>query len=429
MSLEKLSKTSQQIALVDCNNFYASCERIFKPKWAKRPLGILSNNDGCIVARSNELKEAGIPMGAPYFQIRDQLDEMKAVIVSSNYTLYGNMSARVMNTLGQFTPEIEVYSIDEAWLDLSGFCHLSLDAYAREIAATTLRHTGIPVSVGIGPTRVLAKIANRVCKKRKIPGRVFNLGSAESLDHVLETIEVQDIWGIGRRLSKKLRASGIHTAKNLRDADPDSMRRQYSVVMQRIIMELRGVPCIGVEEIQPKKQIISSRSFGERVVELEPLLQSVAMHSTKAAEKLRSQNSVCGAIQVSIRTGRHNPDEEYYSQSALAKFAMPTADTRKLINAAGQVLRRIYRKGPRYAKAGVMLLNISQDNAMQGHLFQERDSEKAIALMNTVDQLNRLYGRRAVFFASEGCTQQWAMRRQQCTPAYTTRWDDLPVVR
>ncbi|MEO0378382.1 MAG: DUF4113 domain-containing protein, partial [Cyanobacteria bacterium P01_A01_bin.17] len=277
--------------------------------------------------------------------------------------------------------------------------------------------------------RVLAKIANRICKKRKIPGRVFNLGSAESLDHILETIEVQDIWGIGRRLSKKLQASGIHTAKDLRDCDPNSMRRQYSVVMQRLIMELRGMPCIGNEEIQPKKQIISSRSFGERVEELEPLLQSVAMHATKAAEKLRSQNSVCGAIQVSIRTGRHNPDEKYYGQSALAKFDVPTADTRKLINAAGQALRRIYRQGPRYAKAGVMLLDISQANAMQGHLFQEQDSEKAIALMKTVDQLNRLYGRRAVFFASEGCRQQWVMKRQRCTPAYTTRWDDLPVVR
>ncbi len=368
-------------------------------------------------------------MGAPYFQIRDQLEEMQAVIVSSNYTLYGDISARVMDVLGQFTPEFEVYSIDEAWLDLSGFKHLSLDAYARNIAETTYRRTGIPVSIGIAPTKVLAKIANRICKKRKLPGQVFNLGSADALDAVLETIEVQDIWGIGRRLSKKLRATGIFTAKQLRDANPDLMRRQYSVVMQRLILELRGIPCIGLEDIQPKKQIISSRSFGERVEELEPLLQSVAMHASKAGEKLRSQHSVCSAIQVSIRTGRHNPNEDYYGQSALAKFAVPTADTRKLINAAGQVLRRIYRKGPRYAKAGVMLLEISEDTVMQGHLFQKRDSEKAVMLMKTVDQLNHLYGRKAIFFASEGCKKQWAMKRQRCTPAYTTQWKDVPVVR
>ncbi len=414
---------------MDANNFYISAERVFNPAWKRRPLACLSNNDGCLVSRSNEVKDAGIPMGAPYFKVRAQLEDINAVIVSSNYTLYGNMSARVMEVLGQFTPDVEVYSIDEAWLDLSGFCHLSLDAYAREIAATTYRHTGIPVSIGIAPTKVLAKIANRICKQRKIPGQVFNLGSADSLDDVLASIEVQDIWGIGRRLSKKLQATGIHTAKDLRDADPDSMRRQYSVVMQRLILELRGVPCIGLEDIQPKKQIISSRSFGQRVEELEPLLQSVAMHATKAGEKLRSQGSACSAIQVSIRTGRHNPDEEYYSQSALARFPIPTADTRKLINAAGQALRRIYRKGRRYAKAGVMLLDISQANAMQGHLFQERDSEKAIALMSAIDQLNRIYGRRAVFFASEGCSKQWAMKRERMTQAFTTRWEDVPVVR
>ncbi len=419
----------QRIALVDCNNFYASCERVFNPAWKQRPLGVLSNNDGCIVARSHELKEAGIPMGAPYFQVREQLEEMQAVIVSSNYTLYGDLSARVMNTLGQFTPEIEVYSIDEAWLDLSGFCHLSLDAYAREIVATTVRNTGIPVSIGIAPTKVLAKIANRICKQRQLPGKVFNLGSADALDAILDEIEVQEIWGIGRRLAKKLRATGILTAKQLRDADSDVMRRQYSVVMQRLILELRGMPCLGFEDIQPKQQIISSRSFGERVEDLEPLLQAVAMHATKAGEKLRSQSSVCGAIQVSIRTGRHNPNEDYYGKSALAKFAVPTADTRKLIKAAGQALRRIYQQGPRYAKAGVMLIDISQANEIQGHLFQSRDSARSIALMQTVDQLNRLYGRRSLFFASEGCRQQWAMKRQRCTPAYTTRWEDVPRVR
>jgi DNA polymerase V len=423
------SKALRYIALVDANNFYASCERVFNPAWAQRPLGVLSNNDGCIVARSNELKEAGVPMGAPYFQIQDQLEEMKAIVVSSNYALYGDMSARVMEVLGQFTPELEVYSIDEAWLDLSAFDHLSLDAYAREIAATTYRNTGIPVSIGIAPTKVLAKIANRICKKRKIPGQVFNLGSAESLDDILASIGVQDIWGIGRRLSKKLWASGIHTAKDLRDSDPDAMRRQYSVVMQRLILELRGYPCLGFEDIQPKKQIISSRSFGERVVEIEILLQSVAMHTSRAAQKLRSQGSLCSAIQVSIRTGRHNPDEEYYSQSALVKLPVPTADTRNLIRAAQEGVRRIYKLGPRYQKAGVMLLDISPASAIQGCLFERGDCDRDLLLMATVDRLNQEYGKRAVFFASEGCTQQWAMKRERMTQAYTTRWEDVPVVK
>ena len=297
----------RRIALVDCNNFYASCERVFHPAWEYRPVGVLSNNDGCIIARSNELKDAGIPMGAPYFQYREMLHKMGAVVVSSNYALYGDMSARVMNTLGQFTPGLEVYSIDEAWLDLTGFDPAMLDAYGRKIVATTKQHTGIPVSMGIASTKVLAKIANRLCKKRKIPGQVFNLGSSESLDAVLAAVDVEDIWGIGRRWAEKLRGQGIRTALDLRDADPHQMRHQYNVVMQRLVMELRGVPCLGCDDIEPKKQIIASRSFGERVTDVESLLEAVSMHASRAGEKLRAQRSACSAIQVSIRTGRHNP--------------------------------------------------------------------------------------------------------------------------
>jgi DNA polymerase V len=421
-------KPPQRIALVDCNNFYASAERVFNPAWEKRPLGVLSNNDGCLVARSNELKAAGIPMGAPLFQVQAQLEALNAVVVSSNYSLYGDMSSRVMNTLAQFTPDLEVYSIDEAWLNLTGFDLETLDAYARDIVAIVKRHTGIPVSLGLGPTKVLAKIANRVCKQRQIPGQVFNIGSAESLDGILAAIDVADIWGVGYRWAKKLRTSGIYTALHLKDADPQAMRQRYSVVMQRLILELRGFPCLGFEEIQPKQQIIASRSFGERVTDLGPLLEAVALHATRAGEKLRAQGSVCRAIQASIRTGRHNPQESYFGQSALVRFPVPTADTRNLIRAAQEGVRRIYKLGPRYQKAGVMLLDISPASAIQGCLFERGDCDRDLLLMATVDRLNQEYGKRAVFFASEGCTQQWAMKRERMTQAYTTRWEDVPVV-
>ena len=418
----------RRIALVDCNNFYASCERVFHPAWEHRPVGVLSNNDGCLIARSNELKEAGIPMGAPYFKYREQLDAMKAVIVSSNYTLYGDMSARVMNTLGTFTPDMEVYSIDEAWLNLTGFQPATLDAYGREIVTTAQRHTGIPVSMGIGPTKVLAKIANRICKKRKIPGNVFNIGGADALDGVLATFEVGDIWGIGRRWAQSLNAQGIFTALQLREADAQAMREHYSVVMQRLILELRGVNCLEFEDIAPKKQIIASRSFGERVTDKGALIEAVSLHATRAGEKLRLQGSACGVMQVAIRTGEHNPNEAYYSRSATVHFSTPTADTRRLIGAARMGVEKIFKQGPRYAKAGVSLLDIVPAGQVQSGFFEDGDSEKTAILMKTIDALNRTQGRKAVFFAGEGIDKGWAMKRGRMTQAFTTRWAEVPGV-
>lgn len=413
---------------MDCNNFYASCERVFNPAWAKRPLGVLSNNDGCIIARSNELKEAGIPMGAPYFKWRSQLEAMQAVVVSSNYALYGDMSARVMNTLGEFTPKMEIYSIDEAWLDLTGFDTATLDACGREIVARTKQYTGIPVSMGIAPTKVLAKIANRICKKRKVPGQVFNLGSAEALDDVLAAIAAEDVWGIGRRWAKSLKARHIYTAKDLRDANPNALRQRYSVVMERIILELRGIPCLEFEDIAPKKNIMASRSFGEKVTEKKDLQEAAAAHASRAAEKLRQQGSVCAAIQVSIRSNRFNPSEPQYANAVTIAFPVATADTRNLIAAAARGVDQIFRPGIRYAKAGVMLLDISSAEACQQSLFAAGDDEKSARLMKVVDQLNQTYGKKSIFFAREGTQQAWAMKRQHLTPAYTTRWSDLMVV-
>lgn len=413
---------------MDCNNFYASCERVFNPKWEKRPVGVLSNNDGCIIARSNELKEAGIPMGAPYFKWRKQLESIEAVVVSSNYALYGDMSARVMSTLGEFTAEMEIYSIDEAWLDLTGFDTAMLDAYGREIVAKTKQYTGIPVSMGIAPTKVLAKIANRICKKRKVPGQVFNLGSAEALDDVLAAIAVEDVWGIGRRWADSLKARHIFTAKDLRDAEPKAMRQQYSVVMERLILELRGIPCLEFEDIEPKKNIMASRSFGQKITEKTDLLEAVATHASRAGQKLRQQDSVCAAIQVFIRSSRFNPKEHQYAKAATVAFPVATADTRRLIAASARGIEQIYRPGIRYAKAGVMLLDISSAAVCQQSLFTAGDSEKSARLMATVDQLNQTFGKKSVFFAREGTQQAWAMKRQNVTPAYTTKWSDLVVV-
>ena len=426
--MESFVKPFRRIALVDCNNFYASCERVFRPAWRDRPIGVLSNNDGCLVARSNELKAAGIPMGAPYFKVRSQLESLNAVVVSSNYALYGDMSARVMTTLSRFTPDMEVYSIDEAWLDLSGFDPAQLDGYGRKIVRITQQHTGIPVSMGIASTKVLAKIANRICKKRAIPGAVFNLGNEKELDDVLNAIAVQDIWGVGPRWAKQLNALGIRSAKHLRDADPNNMRKRFSVVMERLVLELRGVPCLGFEDVSPKKQIIASRSFGERVTALQDLQEAVSMHVTRAAEKLRSQQSACRMLQVSIRTGRHNPNEDYLRRSCQISLPVATSDTRRLIEAATHGVKQIYREGPRYAKAGVMLFDLRPADELQLGLFARGDNQKSQSLMATIDHLNHLYGRQSIFFASQGCQQGWRMKRQRVTPGYTTQWDEIPRV-
>lgn len=364
--LQENFKKPRRIALVDCNNFYASCERVFHPAWNNRPVGVLSNNDGCIIARSNELKEAGIPMGAPYFKFKDELKEMGAVVVSSNYTLYGDMSGRVMHTLGQFTPDMEVYSIDEAWLNLTGFDCGMLDGYARKIVNTTHKHTGIPVSMGIAPTKVLAKMANRICKKRKIHGNVYNMGDAENLEEILGTYPVGDIWGIGRRLAIRLNEQGIYTALQLRNSDAQYMREQYSVVMQRLIMELRGIPCLDFEDIEPKKQIIASRSFGQKRTAKNELIEAVTMHATRAGEKLRAQNCAAGCLQVSIRSGKHNPHDPYYARSIMINFPVATADTGQLIGAARRGVEQIFKAGVRYAKAGVMLCDIVPADTVQG---------------------------------------------------------------
>lgn len=426
------SSPAKCIALVDCNNFYASCERVFNPGWEKKPVCVLSNNDGCIIARSNEVKSAGIPMGAPYFKFRHQLQAINAVVVSSNFALYGDMSARVMHTLAQLAPEIEVYSIDEAWLDLTGLA--TVDSHARTIAATVRQYTGIPVSIGVAPTKVLAKLANRLCKKQQgssnALNNVLNLNTIDNLDAVLANFAVDDIWGIGSNLAEKLQQQGIYTAKDLRDSDAVLMRSKYSLIMERIILELRGVPCLEFEDIQAKKQITASRSFGERVTDKNALIEAVAMHASRAAEKLRSQNSLCGAMQISIRTGRHNSNERYYARSVLIQFPLATRDTRKLIAAARTGIERIFVAGHRYAKAGIMLLDIVDEGYQQQSLFTDAATDSAAdkKLMRVIDLLNKTQGKKTVFFAAEGIKKTWQMKQDKKTLNFTTDWAEIPIV-
>lgn len=425
----KSDQHPRRIALVDCNNFYASCERVFKPAWDQRPIGVLSNNDGCIIARSNELKAAGIPMGAPYFQCKEALEAIGAIVVSSNYSLYGDMSARVMDTLARFTPDIEIYSIDEAWLDFTGFPAETLDAYGRKVVAETHKATGIPVSMGIAPTKVLAKLANRICKKRNIPGQVFNIGSADALDDVLRSVAVEDVWGIGRKWSKKLKEQHhIYTALDLRNADPAAMRKYYSIVMQRLILELRGEPCLFYDEVEPKQQIIASRSFGERVTQKQDLYEAISTHTARACEKLRAQGSVAKSINVSIRTGAFQEKDRYFSKQTSVHLATATANTSQMITAAKAGIDQIFQQGPRYAKAGVMLLNIQAADTLQYDLFEEPPPPESDDLMNTIDHINRRYGKKTVFFGAQGIENHWAMKRGKMTNRFTTSWDELVKV-
>lgn len=413
------------IALVDCNNFYASAERVFRPDWKNRPLGVLSNNDGCIIARSNELKEAGIPMGAPYFKWKDRLSELNSVVVSSNYPLYGDMSARVMDTLSEFTSNMEIYSIDEAWLDLSFIAKQNLNAYARNIINVTSKNTGIPLSMGIGPTKVLAKIANRLCKKRKTSGAVFHFEDAEKVDDILEKYPVQDVWGIGKKLSERLIARGIRTAKDLRDCDLSWIKKSFSVVMERIVLELRGVNCLDFEDIEARKQIVCSRSFGSKIKDFDALKASLITHANRAAIKLRRQASLCAEFQFFVQSSRFSSSQKFYSKSYRHRFSVGTDDTRQFIKVITENLEQIYNGGVEYAKSGVMLNELRVSNIGQPDLFLSCHEKASSSLMGQVDRINKTIGKNAVFFGVPEKTPAWGMKQDSLTPAYTTKWEDV----
>ncbi|MBH2008458.1 MAG: Y-family DNA polymerase [Xanthomonadaceae bacterium] len=417
------------IALVDGNNFYVSCERVFNPALEGRPVVVLSNNDGCAVARSAEVKALGVKMGTPWFQMRDLARQHNILALSSNYALYGDMSSRMMAVLAQFAPAQEVYSIDECFLDLEGFAHYDLIAYGQEIRRRVGQWVGIPVCVGIASTKTLAKLANHCAKKDmgEVAGVCdFSRMSPAQLSDLLSGIEVGKLWGIGPRLSVRLTERGIATVEALRTADAKTLRREFSVVVERIVMELNGTPCIAMEEWAPnKQQIISSRSFGHYVYELEPLKEAVATYIATAAEKLRSQGSLAGRVQVYVRTNPHKVEHPQYQHATTIPLSQASDDTLLLTRAAHWGLQRIYRPGFAYQKAGVALLDLSDGRTPQRDLFSTaRDNTK---LMQVMDRINATWGRGTLRSAAEGVHKDWKMKREQMSPGYTTRWDQLPV--
>ena len=420
-------------ALVDANNFYVSCHRVFNPALKGRPVVVLSNNDGCCVARSNEVKALGVKMGTPWFQLYELAKQHGIIALSSNYTLYGDLSQRFMRVLSQFSPCQEVYSIDECFLDVAGFNHLDLTGYGQQIRQRVSQWVGLPVCVGIAPTKTLAKLANHVAKKREPHQGVFDYSrlSQGQQDELLASIAAGEVWGIGRRLSERLARLGINTVKDLRDADTKTLRRQFSVVVERTVLELRGVSCLDLEEVaQPKQEIISSRSFGKLVVKLDDLQQAVASYTARAAEKLRRQHSAAGAIQVFLQTNPHQTGEPQYHPSIVMPLTEPTADTGLLVSHAMRGLKHIYKLGYRYQKAGVMLMELGDPNTSQLDLFSRvsaPDIHKSQRRMETLDQINRKLGRGTLRLAAEGFQQAWKIRTDYPSPRYTTRWAELPI--
>ena len=424
--------TTRSIALIDVNNFYVSCERVFNPKLVGKPVVVLSNNDGCAVARSNEVKALGVGMGAPWFKFKDLAKQHGIIALSSNYALYADMSNRVMSILRQYSPDQEVYSIDESFLDLTGFQSRDLIKYGQHMRKRIFKWTGLPVCVGIGSTKTLSKLANHCAKKRPVFNSVcnFNTMSPKELDDLLGQVDVGEIWGVGRKLAPKLQSLGFHTVLDLKLANPERLRQQFSVVMEKTIRELNGTVCIELEEISPpKKQIISSRSFGFPVRDYNSLAESITLYMSRAAEKLRRQQSFAGSVYVYIRTSPFKPDDPFYSNGMTIPLSSPTDDTRQLVNGVLWGLKQIYKPNYNYAKAGVMLSEIVTIKGVQTDLFsQSQASPKSSALMTAMDGINRKMGKESIKLASEGFTKPWKMKQENKSPSYTTLWEDIPSI-
>ena len=424
----------RSIALVDCNNFYVSCERLFQPGLEGKPVVVLSNNDGCVVSRSQEVKDLGIKMAVPWFQLKHLAKRHGIIALSSNYALYADISSRVMRLLSQCSPNQEIYSIDECFLDLTGMEGIAdLTSYAQTIRGTIRQCVGIPVCIGIAPSKTLAKLANHVAKKHKQYHGVcdFNAMTARMLDNLLARIAVGEVWGVGRRSTERLQKMGISTVLELKYSPAKRVRAEFGVVMERIVAELNGEACIGLDEITPPcQQIICSRSFGVPVSVLADLEQAVIAYASRAAEKLRSQLSIAGGIQVYIRTNPHKDDAPQYQQSTLVPLPEPTDDSRLLCRAALDGLRQIYRSGYLYQKAGVMLTGIIPATSRPRTLFDDAAAQqKSTALMETLDRINRLMGSGTMQLLGEGVRKDWAMRRGNVSQCYTTEWDELAVAR
>lgn len=417
-------------ALVDCNNFYASCERLFQPHLENRPVVVLSNNDGCTIARSDEAKQIGIEMGTPAFMIEDVFKQHNVAVFSSNYTLYGDLSDRVMKTLAGFVPRLELYSIDEAFLDMSDMVYTDLLKLGLEIKQTVKRNIGIPVSVGIAPTKTLAKMANRYTKKKSKKLGVFYAANQELIDEMLAFTEVGDIWGVGRQYAALLKKNGIHTALDLKAVPEDWMRSNMTVVGQRLWNELHGIPAIEWEyEIPDKKNICTSRSFGKLTSDKSILIEAASNYAASCAAKMRQQNSCAKAINVFVNTNQHKPELPQYTASITLEFETPSNLSGEIIQYALKGLDIIFREGYLYKKVGINMLGLIPEAQVQASMFDNRNRKKERKLAGTVDTLNKLLGKDSVRMASQGFQRRYKLRAEYLSKKYTTDIFDILKVK
>jgi DNA polymerase V len=427
--------TAPMFALVDVNNFYVSCERVFQPKLENVPMVVLSNNDGCAVARSAEVKALGVKMGTPWFKMKELAKEHGILAFSSNYTLYGDMSNRATAVLRDFSPDIEVYSVDESFLRVESVAHLygGATAMGHQIRERVRQWTGLPVCVGCGPTKTLAKIANHLAKKNPEFDGVCDLHAMARPERLqwMSQLEAGEVWGVGRRIAKRLGEMGIKSVLDLRNASIKEVRAQFGVVMERTCNELRGISCLDLEDVAPpKQQIMSSRSFGSPVETLDELREAVASYVARAAEKLRDQGSVAAAVQVYIQTNRFKESDPQYSEGLVVPLPEPTDDTRALTSAAILGLGLIYKSGFKYKKAGIMLTLISDKSKRQETLFDEPlQRERSAKLMLAMDAVNEAFGRDTLRLGASGTDKRWATRSENRSPRFTTQWDELPVAQ
>ncbi len=417
-------------ALVDCNNFYVSCERVFAPKLRDEPVVVLSNNDGCIVARSNEVKALGVKMGSPYFQYRSLIEHRGVQVFSSNYTLYGDMSRRVMSVLAYFSPEVEVYSIDEAFLNLAGFATNTITDYGKKIRATVKQWTGIPVSIGIANTKTLAKVGAYIAKHSSKAGGVVTLLHPRYRERALAMTPVAEVWGIGRRLAPRMMGLGIQTALQLSRANERWIRKQMGVNGVRIVQELRGISCFPMQVARaPKKSITCSRSFGRPVTTLTEMQEAVAAYVSRAAEELREERAVVKELLVFMMTNRFNEKELQYHPHMTVTLPVATSNTGELIHQALQAVEKIFKTGYKYKKAGVIFTELLPENQTQMDMFDTTNRSRLGKLMAVVDRINTRFGSRSLQFAAQGITQPWHMKCDMRSPCYTTDWNQLLTVQ
>ena len=419
---------NQCIALIDCNNFYASCERIFNPKLIGKPIVVLSNNDGCIIARSKEAKKLGIKMGEPYFKAKNIIEKNKVEVFSSNYSLYGDISQRVMETLSSFSSEVEIYSIDEAFLGLNGFENYELKTYCNHIRQTINKWVGIPVSIGVGPTKTLSKIANNLAKKNSNYKGVCILENKIEIKKALNQTSIEDVWGIGRRLSIFLKKHNINTAHHFSEMDRGWIRKNMGVVGEKTYLELNGVSCLDLDLVPSDKQSCCvSRSFSRPIEKLFDLEESISTYGSRVSEKIREEGLVAESMSIFVLTNHFNRREKQYSNSIKLHLPFPTNNSIKIVKRSLEGIRKIYRPGYKYKKAGIILYGLSRQNVTKGLLDYDREASDSI--MQTIDKINNRYGGETIKIASEGIKKIWRMKRENVSPCYTTRFDELVEVK